>query len=553
MLFNYKYANNSTVESTNRKTDMAFAPDVLRNPTFFRGTLGKNIAFREAISALHDVVVSDLRWKARADQNREDYKAYAAQKEEEYMQEMLLEQGNVKTEVLRVQSDIAEVNRQWNDVMGPYYKAQNKWRSYVRKYERELLWVLDPVITVHPDEIFFECFSQDESSYGRLGCSYEVFKKIDEFGCGTTNIDYSDALYKEFQKIREYKDTKFVVDPSGFEVQTQTEDTFKELKIDLPDSWVRGFLQVSSAMTLDAVEFDLHPMDIHNFCFILKRNKEKRGPRSIKFLLKPNEPIKAIFEPWNIELKCSRSVYHGSEEKEIRIWGRRRLLILERLIPVAQKFKVKLLGTGLPSFFIADLGHMNFTLGLSGWTKNDWSRAGNFDLMAPRADIDLFTKNKVFETLKETWHASAEELSKKMNLDPALIRGALSAYTQAGRVMYDMNKDVYRVRELSREPLPYQQLRFSNEREEQAHRYLDQNKVRLDRQEVRSERLELAGLVWEDGGKKFKTSLTIDADERLINANCTCQFFKKNKLYQGPCEHILATRLRHSLQQENIN
>jgi hypothetical protein len=68
----------------------------------------------------------------------------------------------------------------------------------------------------------------------------------------------------------------FQVDPSGFEVQTTAEDTFKELKIDLPDTWVRGFLQVSSAMTLPTVSFDLHPMDVHNLCFVLRRNKEKK-------------------------------------------------------------------------------------------------------------------------------------------------------------------------------------------------------------------------------------------------------------------------------------
>jgi hypothetical protein len=84
-------------------------------------------------------------------------------------------------------------------------------------------------------------------------------------------------LYDEFQKIRSYKTTKFEIDPSGFEVQTSNEEDFKEVKIDLPDSWVRGFLQVSSAMSLPATRFDLHPMDIHNICFVLRRHKEKKG------------------------------------------------------------------------------------------------------------------------------------------------------------------------------------------------------------------------------------------------------------------------------------
>ena len=132
--------------------------------------------------------------------------------------------------------------------MKPFYEARQKYFKYLYERERDVWFVLDPVITVHPDEIFFECFSQDESSYGRLGASYEVFKNVGDFACGMTNIDYSSSLYDEFQKIRSYKTTRFAVDPSGFNVQTTNEDAYKELKIDLPDSWVRGFLQVSSAM-----------------------------------------------------------------------------------------------------------------------------------------------------------------------------------------------------------------------------------------------------------------------------------------------------------------
>ncbi len=540
MLFNYKYSGSTSVESNSSSTNMSFAPDTLREPTFFRGTLAKNIPFREAISALHDVVVSDLRWKPK---DREEYKAWAAQQEQLYLETLQAQQSANEEKIREVRAKLNVLYNKSSEIMAPYYKARSEYFAYIYKKDRDAWFVLDPVITVHPDEIFYECFSQDESTYGRLGCSYEVFKNINEFECGTTNIDYSDALYKEFQKIRDYKETDFVVDPSGFEVTTENEDTYKELKIDLPDSWVRGFLQVSSAMTLDSTEFNLHPLDVYNFLFILKRFKEKKGPRSVRFKLKPGEPIKAVFEPWNYEVVCDRSIYPGNEEKEIRIWGRRRLLILERLIPVTKTFKVRLLGTGLPSFFIADLGNMSFTLGLSGWTKNDWSRAGNFDLMAPRADVDLFTKNKVFQSLKEDWRMSATDLSKKMKLDKAIITGALSAYTQAGSVMYDMNKDVYRVRELSREPLPFEKLRFANEREQQANQYIKNNQVTVQIEYPEKGVKKLKGVV-STGSKKLTTELVIDGDQRLVQASCDCRFFQKNKLFQGPCEHILATRLK---------
>ncbi len=369
---------------------------------------------------------------------------------------------------------------------------------------------------------------------------------MNEFSCGTTNIDYSTDLYNEFQKIRSYKTTTFNIDPSGFEVQTTNEESFKEVKIDLPDSWVRGFLQVNSAMCMPMTSFELHPMDIHNICFILRRHKEIKGPRSMKYILEPDKPIKIIFEPWNYELTCPRSIFKGDERKEIRLWGRRRMYILERLIPIAKKFTVHLLGTGLPSFYLAEMGDMSFTLGLSGWTSNDWSTAGNFDLMAPRTEVDDFTKKNVFNGLKENWFEDVNSLSGRLNLDKNIIAGALSAYSQAGRAIYDLNKNVYRVRELTQEPLPMDKLRFSNEREKLANELINNGKVKLTSVNIDpAGNLNLKGEV-KINSRILKPNLVIDSDERLIKGECSCSFYYKNKLYKGPCEHLLAIRLLYN-------
>lgn len=351
----------------------------------------------------------------------------------------------------------------------------------------------------------------------------------------------------EFQKIREYKKTEFVVDPSGFEVQTEDDSAYKEVKIVLPDSWVRGFLQVSSAMTLPARTFDLHPMDVHNLCFILKRNKEKQGPRSMRYLLTPGEPVRVLSEPWNYEVTCPRSIYQGDEADEIRVWGRRRLMILERLIPVAKKFSVSLLGSGLPSFYLADLGDMSFTLGLSGWTANDWSRMGNFDLMAPRAETDGLTQQQIWLALKEHWLADADALSRQLNMERSTVLGALSAFVQSGQAIYDMNKKMRRVRELSREPLPLKRLRFTNEREAHAARFVQEGAVRLSVQQNDCGTA-LSGNVT-DKGRDCQPNLLIDPDQRIIQAGCTCNFYQQNRLYKGPCEHMLALRIANREQR----
>jgi len=408
--------------------------------------------------------------------------------------------------------------------------------------------VLDPVITVHPDEVFFECFSQDESSYGRLSAGFEVFDHIGEFACGTTNIDYSAALYDEFQKIRAYKTTKFEIDRSGFDVNTTGEEAYKEVKIDLPDSWVRGFLQVSSAMSMPSTVLDLHPMDVHNLCFVLRRNKELVAPRSMRYCLKPGDPIRVVFEPWGIEVECPRSIYEGDKEDEIRVWGRRRIHILERLIPIARRFRVYLLGQGMPSFYLADLGDMTFTLGLSGWTANDWSSAGNFDLLAPRAEVDSETKTRVFDALRESWYETPDALARRLGLDRSVVLGALSAYTQAGRAIWDLNRQVYRVRELSREPLPMSKLRFANEREQNATRFLQENAVRLHGAAAGAHGIvNVHGTVTEHG-REYQPSLVINADDRIASASCDCNFYQQNRLRMGPCEHVLGLRMQHARQ-----
>jgi hypothetical protein len=543
MEFNYSYKGATAVVNHPYRTNMAFVPDASREPTYFSGELDARIPFREAISALHDVVVSDMRFKPK---DKTAYKDWAEKQDLVDMAQIASQRAGNAARIKELSAQRDLLYRTQHARRAPFYAARQRYWNYLYEKDRDVWFVLDPVITVHPDEVFFECFSQDESSYGRLSTSYEVFKNIGSFACGTTNIDYSAALYDEFQKIRSYKTTRFDVDPSGFEVRTTNEDAFREVKIDLPDSWVRGFLQVSSAMSLPATTFELHPMDVHDMCFVLRRRREKLGPRSMRFHLEAGKPVRIVFDPWGLELVCKRSTYSGPKQ-EIRIWGRRRIHILERLIPIAKSFKVHLLGQGMPSFWVADLGMMYFTLGLSGWSANDWSASGNFDLLAPRMDVDDASKVKVFQALKKDWFATPDALAKATGLPRAQVLSALSSWTQAGRAIYDLPKNVYRARELSREPLPMEALRFANEREASAMRFIEGRAVTVRATTDSTGALALAGNV-KDGRHDYRPSLGLDGDGRIVRAECTCNFFQQNKLHKGPCEHMLAIRLMHQRQ-----
>ncbi|MFC2250192.1 SWIM zinc finger family protein [Labrys portucalensis] len=538
MNFVYRFLGESHASADAAASTFGFAPDTLRQPAFFSGKVVRHLAFREAISALHHVVVSDLRFKPR---DRTAYFEWLKQNEAALLAEAAARREELKPRIETLRQRIRSLDDESQRLMKPFFTARQAYFNYLYKQNRDAWIVLDPVITVHPDEIFFECFSLDESSYGRLSCDHDVFEQLGEMAFGTTNIDYSHALYDEFQKIRTYRDTTLSIDPSGFEVQTADDNAFREEKIDLPDSWVRGFLQVSSAMTLPAHVFDLHPMDLANILGTLARRKERVGPRSLRFLLKPDAPVEVVVEPWGERLTFRRSIYRGREGGEIRIWGRRRLAILERALPLARSVRVHLTGTGLPSFFVVDFGGIRFTLGLSGWTANDWSSAGQFDLLAPRHKVDADTAQRVFAALGDRHAAPARDLARDLGLEESMVQAALTAYTQAGRVMFDLDKGIYRRRELTREPLALSQLRFASEQEASADRLVEANLVTIAGVDRNQGRRIVTGTVL-DNARKESVALTIDADDRLVEARCSCHFYGHNKMMRGPCEHMLALR-----------
>ncbi|MFD1333397.1 SWIM zinc finger family protein [Methylopila musalis] len=546
MNFVHRYFGASSASSDALSTALGFAPDLLREPTFFVGKVRRHLPFREAISALHHVVVSDLRFKPK---DRTLYFEWLKQNEQQLLADALGERDEIRARIATLRAELTDLDKLSREVMAPFYGARKRYFDWLYAHDRDAWIVLDPVITVHPDEVFFECFSLDESSYGRLSCDHDVFERVEDMACGTTNVDYSHALYDEFQKIRSYRETSLTIDPTGFEVQTAGENAFREDKIELPDSWVRGFLQVSSAMAQPAHVVDLNPVDMHAILSRLAARKERHGPRSLRFLLTPGEPVTVVIEPWNERLTFRRSIHRGGEAAEIRVWGRRRLQILARALPLARSVRLHLLGTGLPSFVVVDFGGLRFTLGLSGWTANDWSRAGQFDLLAPRAAVDEATAGRVFDALKRRHFADVTTLAADTGLDRTIVAGALGLYVQAGRAMYDLDKGVYRLRELLREPLGPGALRFASAQEEKADRFVAARLVTITAIENRDGRRIVSGEVLDDG-KTHHPRLVIDADDRLSTASCDCGFYGHNKLMRGPCEHMLAVRRLFHVQVE---
>jgi len=430
-----------------------------------------------------------------------------------------------------------------------FYRAKRHYLDYLihKRYGAEL--VAYPLLTVGTDELFIECLSQDETVYTRLSCDFSAFDNIREIKKGTTHIDFELGLKREFEKIREYKNTTIRIDPEAWE-NTDTDDNLRDLAWGIPDSWVRSLLQISSAMTRKMSKFRLKPMDLFNICNQLRRQRAKGAPSALRFELTPMEAVTIVLEPWDIVIKCPRSVYTGEHKHVYRMWNRRGLLLLEKLIPIADDFSVYIGGTGEPVFFVAHMGPISLTFSLTGWHSEQWARQGMVNLMSSTNDIDEFVQMRVLKALKKSGVDTEKSLAAQLNEDPSVIRGALQVQAQSGHVLYDLDKNVYRIRDLFSTPITGDQYRFTNDLERKAYALVNGNQVDIDETRQQGGFLHVLGSV-RDLAITYQPDLIINADQELINASCYCQHYMDHKLKNGPCEHMLAIRIQMS--RENLS
>jgi hypothetical protein len=543
------YAGASGVRADSAVATMAFATSGLRPTGYFRGVIERPSALREALGALHGVVVSDFRYRPK---DRSAFEAWAAEQDRAFIRSLTLSSQAAREELERAEARLAVLAAARRERRGPFVEARARYVDYVYTHQYELQYLLDPVITVHPDELFFEAFSQDESSYARLGVSHELFSTIDGFECGTTNIDFSAKLARHFERLRTYRQTTLDIGPGGLSAATAGAGVVKEKKIDLPESWVQGFLQVQSTMTLGLTRFVLSPVDVFNLLRYLHRHRTRASPRALRYELVPGERIRAVFEPTGHVVTLSAR-HEGDRPASVRTWGRDRLKLLGRLLPVARKVTVSLAGFGLPSVYDVDLGPLRFTLALSGWTDNDWAGGGRFELLGRRVDASALEVLRVYEALRGPRFAADAEVARLAGLPLEKVRSALSFLCQAGRAMFDLGRGVYRHRDLffdgfgaaDAKRLTDANREASDPQAKAARAIFASDNVRVIARRPVATGYKLSGSVLGTGGERVRPQLHVDREGHVIEGSCTCRTHQEHQLTRGPCEHLLALRLAH--------
>ena len=535
-------ASQTTANPTS--SSVSFGADVSQAPVYLNVEVVPGQAFARLMLALGRVV------RMRDTAVKKDHSAYQEWVQGQYLKEL---DGEMAVNAGRIPGLIEKRKDQEKQIealqkrLDPYtksisayedsvWKARSQFWQWLLTHDREAWYVLDPIVSVQPDATFFEAFSLDESTYARVSLPHTATRSKQEPVLGTTNIDFGVGLERELARTRSYRPLQLSVGADAVSLDTGVSSTV-EKKIDLPESWVRGLVEVQAALSLAPVELRLRASAFADVLARLDAQREREGPRALVFALEPGRAARVVVQPWGDEYVVGSEPFNGSQPRSIKVWGRRRLRVLRELLPLATELTVRLVDSGMPSFWSIELEGINLTIGISGWTAQDWAGRARFSAFTPAAGNDDEAIKQTAELLKRKHCLSVGELAEALNRSPGEARGVLQRLCLAGSAMFDPQRQVYRWRAL----FPNLQL------DEKQSAGLEERKgvdlFRSDAVELQSDTITSEGRQLDASVSGCSPMLRRDVDGRINYAQCDCSHFKHNKLRQGPCRHIVALSL----------
>ena len=554
----------------------------------FHSAVTAPLVFRDSLLALFDVVSSDYRYVPK------DRSAYTI-----FMQ-------------------MRRANSHKN-----LFAAQRDYFTWLFNNDPLAFCILDPIIQVHEGGISFEVFSRDEGCYAQLTLTPDLFAQpidSEDTVFGTTSIDYSPALFDGIEHIRDYQQTllnigqqavslQLLEDTNDTNVNTKderTEATKKasqsadktadnsnaaikkhiiEKRINVPKSWIRALLQVQAAGQLPQDTIHLDPIALYNVLFELRMHADIKGKRrGLLIELRPEQLPVIILEPFDItvtsQVSQQQTPYQGQEAKLIRLWGRRRLSLLKRLLPHTDSVSVSILGQGMPSYWTLTGRGFHFTFAMTGFSQANWSQSLGFDLLLPKrpqhnaledslndiagsADSAIAakktaTKNNPIDlpslitqlsakpsTLKELV-SQFEAISAKKARAYEQIQHLLLTGTQQGFIRFDIANRRYHYRPLTPKPLDMAQFAYHNLAEKQAFDLISRpdSVQNLTVKTVATQGVSISADIQVTEDRRTYHSQLQLGDEGLVSrAECSCPQYLQHRLTQGVCAHLIALRL----------
>lgn len=535
----------SSAGGTTDTSSVAFGADISQEPVYLSARVRPSRAFARLMLTLGRVV------RMKENGQEKDHSAYQAWVRGEYFKELpaakaaaAIELPLVVSERGRLLEEAGRLSRRADELMprgDAFWDQRSAFWEWLYTHNRDAWMVLDPIVSVQPDATFFEAFSQDESIYARVRVPSDALETDADLQAGTTNIDFSVALERELARTRSYRPLHLTVGASSVGVTTDV-SSILERKIDLPDTWVRGLVEVQAALSLAPVEITLSSGMVADVIARIESQRERIGPRALLFRLVPGQPVSIEVQPWGDTFVDPLSRYDGSDERTIKVWGRRRLGVLADLLPHVDTVTIHLVDNGMPTFWSVTVDGIALTIGLSGWSSQDWAGRARFSAMIPASMAEPGTVAQTAVLLRAKGILAPDDIAQELNVTPAQARAVLQRLCVAGKAMYDPDLRRYRWRTL----FPQLDLEADTEagREERMGVELSRRKsVTIESDEFSSEGVRRVTSRISDGERESSVVLESDIDGRVTYAQCDCSHFRYHKLRRGPCRHIVATNI----------
>jgi hypothetical protein len=248
--------------------------------------------------------------------------------------------------------------------------------------------------------------------------------------------------------------------------------------------------------------------------------------------------VAIVLEPWEKRIELHDCPYDGPKAETIRVWGRDRLLVLARLLPMLDEAEVHLLGTGLPSFWSIRMGEVRLLLGLSGWTANDWTGGSTLAQLAPPAEPSRYLVQQVAASFRASPSRTLDQISDRTGGARPEVLAALNQLAGLGQLIHDLHAGVYRWRSVMPVTLSAELIGPEDPEAVAAREIARTQSVHVTRDQFTDDRRRIIE------GKILQRPvfLLLDPDGRMVRGQCTCSHHYKGGLRNGPCRHLQALR-----------
>jgi hypothetical protein len=217
------------------------------------------------------------------------------------------------------------------------------------------------------------------------------------------------------------------------------------------------------------------------------------------------------------------------------------LAVLKDILVGTDRVKVHFLGSGMPSFWTVIKDGVELTIGLSGWTSNDWASKAKFSSFIPTTNVKEELIPLALEAVTKSGSTTTADLAKTLSVSVGVASVLLQKLCLQGKAMYDPDRNLYRWRDL----FPTLDLYVDDDSSREMRGALSSLavfKVTKTLDDVKDGIRYFSGTI-SLGSETFKPLLELDLDNRPKYAQCSCPFYNFNKLRQGPCRHMIALLL----------